>query len=65
MEVANASMYDGATACAEAVAKRIAEGIFWPPAAKVKYDNFGVWFGGSDPSEVFDNASAANMGGTV
>jgi len=54
-----------AEACAEAVAKRIAKGIFWPPAVKVKYDNFSVWFGGSDPSEVFDDASAANMGGTA
>jgi len=52
-----------AEACAEAVAARIASGVFWPPAAEVKYDNFTAWFGGVDPREVFDEATAVNLGG--
>ncbi|MFM8684195.1 MAG: hypothetical protein ACKOEG_10535, partial [Chthoniobacterales bacterium] len=52
-----------AEACAEAVAERIAAGVFWPPSSKVKYDNFADWFNGQDPREVFDEATAVNLGG--
>lgn len=54
-----------AEVCAEAVAKRIASGVFWPPAPEVRYDNFAAWFGGEDPSEVFDEATAVNLGGNT
>lgn len=53
-----------AEACAEAVAGRIAAGVFWPPLSRVKYDNFADWFGGQDPREVFDEDTAVNLGGT-
>ncbi|MFM7375894.1 MAG: PD-(D/E)XK nuclease family protein [Chthoniobacterales bacterium] len=52
-----------AEACAEAVAERIAAGVFWPPSSKVKYDSFADWFNGEDPREVFDEATAVNLGG--
>lgn len=54
---------DQAEACAEAVAERIAAGVFWPPASKVKYDNFADWFNGEDPRGVFDETTAVNLGG--
>jgi len=49
--------------CAEAVARRVADGVFWPPAAKVDYDNFSEWFGGEHPQDVFDAATITALEG--
>jgi ATP-dependent helicase/nuclease subunit B len=49
--------------CAEAVARRVADGVFWPPAAKVDYDNFAEWFGGGHPRDVFDAETIAALEG--
>lgn len=54
-----------AEVCAEAVAGRIAAGVFWPPSSKVKYDNFVDWFGGEDPREAFDEDTVINLGGVT
>jgi len=59
----NDTIQSHAEACAEAVAKRIAEGVFWPPSSKVKYDNFADWFNGEDPRDAFDEATIVNLGG--
>jgi hypothetical protein len=49
--------------CATAIAERVARGKFWPPAEKVKYDNFAGWFGGEDPRHIFDQATIAHLEG--
>ena len=49
--------------CATAIAERVGRGNFWPPAEKVKYDNFVEWFGGEDPRQIFDQASIAYLEG--
>ena len=49
--------------CATAIAERVARGNFWPPAEKVKYDNFAEWFGGEDPRQIFDQATITHLEG--
>jgi hypothetical protein len=41
----------------------VARGNFWPPAEKVKYDNFAEWFGGEDPRQIFDQATITHLEG--
>lgn len=48
---------EAARACAEAVAGRIARGIFWPPAKKVDYDDFETLFLNDPPDETLDPGS--------
>lgn len=45
-----------AKACAEAVAGRVAQGIFWPPGV-VEYDDFAEVFLGEDPAEIVSEQS--------
>jgi ATP-dependent helicase/nuclease subunit B len=52
-----------AEVCATAIAERVGRGNFWPPAEKVRYDNFAEWFGGDDPRQIFDQASIAYLEG--
>ncbi len=49
--------------CAEAVAGRVARGIFWPPAETVDYDNFADWFGGRHPREMFERETITALEG--
>jgi len=57
------SAQSDAECCADAVAERIAQGVFWPPAERVKYDNFSDWFGNEDPRTIFDHETIANLEG--
>jgi len=43
------SVLDSARQCAEAVATRIREGVFWPPSEKPPFDAWGEWLG-EDPA---------------
>ena len=54
---------NAAEVCATAIAERVGRGNFWPPAEKVKYDNFAEWFGGEDPRQIFDQATIAHLEG--
>ena len=48
-----------AQACAEWVATQIKAGIFWPPAEKVKYDDFSILAAGRNFEEIFINPNTA------
>lgn len=52
-----------AESCAEAVADRIARGVFWPPAENVAHDAYADWFGGGHPEDVFDPETIASLEG--
>jgi len=52
-----------AECCAETVANRVAQGVFWPPAESVDYDSFADWFGGGHPREAFDPETIAALEG--
>jgi hypothetical protein len=68
-QVAALALYDAAfqsaMACAEAIADRVARGVFWPPtpAGEVRYDDFEAWFDGRDPAAILDEETIANLKG--
>jgi len=57
--------FQSAMACAEAIADRVARGVFWPPtpAGEVRYDDFEAWFDGKDAAAILDEETIANLKG--
>ena len=51
---------EAAIACAEWVARQIAAAVFWPPAEKVKYDDYAPLAAGRNFSEMIDPANFAH-----
>lgn len=49
--------YRSALACAGDIAERVRGGIYWPPAEKLRYDDFEALFPMGDIAEAFDEES--------
>ena len=59
----NAALLKSAHDCAETVVEQIQNGIFWPPAPRVDYDDFELLFP-ADPEECFNPIGATSGGET-
>jgi ATP-dependent helicase/nuclease subunit B len=59
------SLQDSALACTEAVASRIARGVFWPPQQLPESweDSLGIFLSGGSPEECLDAESIAFLKG--
>jgi ATP-dependent helicase/nuclease subunit B len=56
-------MQASALACAEEIAQRVADGVFWPPADEVDFDQFRDWFDGDSPAKFISQESIRMLGG--
>ena len=59
------SEWKSALACAKEVASLIKQGVFWPPAESVDFDNFEDWFRWGDPAQVVGVDSIKRLGGAL
>jgi ATP-dependent helicase/nuclease subunit B len=57
------AMQASALACAEEIAQRVAQGVFWPPADEVDFDLFRDWFDGDSPAKFISQESIRMLGG--
>lgn len=59
----DAPLIEAATACGEEAVRRIERGVFWPPADRVRHDEFASLFAGQPIEEIIDPEVITKLAG--